>query len=456
MDESTSTTRKTGACNHSEVEARSYVQDGSILLQIQKLEVASIKRKSVSKEVVGLWDPGSTLSFITFGLAKQLNLQGQPLHLEIFTVGGEKNRIESQRYVIVIIDRNSQEVKMDVLGIDQISTCIERIDVGGVSKLFSNKEARKVERPASGMIDLLIGFSYAAFHPVKVEEVGHLLLMENRFGLVIAGTHPNVKETTKKVVKHAIVLHMSVKVEEFFNVESLGVTCSPKCGGCRCGKCHTGGKNMTLEEEEEHEMIKQGIVFDQQSGKWLAHYPWVKNPECLPNNRNFAYATLKSTERRLKKNPLHAHTYQKQIEDMLDKKVTRHVSEKELRSYSGPRFYISHHDVLSPNSASTPMRVVFNSSARIRGGLSLNDCLAKGPCLLNQLLGILLRFRQEQFAFIGDIKKMFHSINIPMRDQMTHLFLWRDLNNDQQPKTYAMTAVNMGDRPASAIAQTAL
>ena len=120
---------------------------------------------------MGLWDPGSTLSFITFRLAKQLNLQGQPLDLEIFTVGGEKKRIESQRYVIVIIDRNSQEVKIDVLGIDQLSTCKERVDVGGVSQLFSNKEASKVEHPASGTIDLLIGFSYAAFHPVKVEEV---------------------------------------------------------------------------------------------------------------------------------------------------------------------------------------------------------------------------------------------------------------------------------------------
>ena len=86
----------------------------------------------------------------------------------------------------------------------------------------------------------------------------------------------------------------------------------------------------------------------------------------------------------------------------------------------------------------------------------MNDCLAKGPCLLNQLLGILLRFRLEQFAFIGDIKKMYHSIDIPLRDQMTHLFLWRDLKEEQEPNTYAITAVNMGDRPAAAIAQTAL
>ena len=39
---------------------------------------------------------------------------------------------------------------------------------------------------------------------------------------------------------------------------------------------------------------------------------------------------------------------------------------------------------------------------------------------------------------------------------MMHLFLWRNLQSNLTPKTYAITTVNMGDRPASAIAQTAL
>ena len=209
-------------------------------------------------------------------------------------------------------------------------------------------------------------------------------------------------------------------------------------------------------EEKEHEMIKDGLIFNEQTGRWLSHYPWIQEPECLTENKYFAQAMLRSTEKRLKRNLLHAETYQNQMKDMVDRKVACLVSEEELRAYQGTKFYITHHDVFSPNSSSTPMRVVFNSKAKVKGGYSLNDCLAKGPCLLNQLLGILMRFRLEQFAFIGDIKKMYHSIDIPLRDQMTHLFLWRDLKEDQEPNTYAITAVNMGDRPAAAIAQTAL
>ena len=75
---------------------------------------------------------------------------------------------------------------------------------------------------------------------------------------------------------------------------------------------------------------------------------------------------------------------------------------------------------------------------------------------MNNLLGILLRFREEQVALVGDISKMFHSIQIPELDQMTHRFLWRDLESHRYPDTYVMTALNMGDKPSGSIAISAL
>ena len=72
------------------------------------------------------------------------------------------------------------------------------------------------------------------------------------------------------------------------------------------------------------------------------------------------------------------------------------------------------------------------------------------------LLGVLLRFQQHQYAFIGDVRKMFHAIDIPTEDQMMHLFVWRNCSDQNPIETYAMTAVNMGDRPSATIAQLAL
>ena len=74
---------------------------------------------------------------------------------------------------------------------------------------------------------------------------------------------------------------------------------------------------MSLQDEAEYNMIEKGIAFDSNRKKWVASYPWTTSPEKLPNNRHIAVATMKSTERRLMKDPSHADLYNKQIEDMV-------------------------------------------------------------------------------------------------------------------------------------------
>ena len=39
---------------------------------------------------------------------------------------------------------------------------------------------------------------------------------------------------------------------------------------------------------------------------------------------------------------------------------------------------------------------------------------------------------------------------------MTHCFLWRNLEYDRGPETFAMQVVNFGDRPSATIAMVAL
>ena len=125
------------------------------------------------------------------------------------------------------------------------------------------------------------------------------------------------------------------------------------------------------------------------------------------------------------------------------------VTNEELRNYKGPTFYLSHHAVSNPLSKSTRLRIVFDSKASYLGS-SLNDCLAKGPSLLNQLMGVLLRFRQERVAFIGDVRMMYYSIDIPYKDQMTNLFLWRNCDPNEPVNTYAVITVNMGNKSRTA------
>ena len=180
------------------------------------------------------------------------------------------------------------------------------------------------------------------------------------------------------------------------------------------------------------------------------------DPKGLPDNYNIALATLEKTERTLLKDELWANTYKQQMEDMVHREVARPLTATELQEWSGPKFYISHLAVLNPKSNSTPVRIVFNSSQAYKV-ISLNSCLAKGPaCYMNNLIGILLRWREEAVALVGDIRKMFNSVYLKELEKHCHRFLWRDLEVDRPPDVYVMERVNMGDTPAPAISTEAI
>jgi len=377
----------------------------------------------------------------------------------VVSIGGKSTVIDSKMYRVKLLKAGDMAVEIEAFGIERISSKIEKVDSKMIAEILG-VSSNAINRPEHGEIDILIGQQAASFHPVRKKAVGNLILMENEFGLVVSGSHPQVRAIDAITLsclqaRDAIVMHVSGGIEQFFEIEGLGVKCEPRCGSCKCGKCHPGGKDMSLRDEKEYQLIESGLQFNTERGRWSAAYPWLKPPEQLPNNRSLALATLRSTEKRLSRNKERAKIYNNQIQDMIDRKAARLVTEDEIRRYGGPKYYLSHFEVMNAKSKSTPCRIVYNSSAQFRGA-SLNDFLAKGPSMLNKLLGVLLRFREGRFAFIGDIAKMYHSIDITLRDQMTHLFLWRNMDTEREPTTFAMTAVNMGDKPSATIAQIAL
>ena len=146
-----------------------------------------------------------------------------------------------------------------------------------------------MDRPAKGEIDCLIGYDYAAFHPVKIQSIDNLLLLKNQFGYVIGRTHPSIVEEPNKVIQQGMVNHVSATVEDFYTFESLCIQCKPQCGSCKCGKCH---RKMSLQEEKEYKLIEY-IIYDHDCKKWIASYPRIKNPMELPDNRDYVLAALK-------------------------------------------------------------------------------------------------------------------------------------------------------------------
>ena len=69
--------------------------------------------------------------------------------------------------------------------------------------------------------------------------------------------------------------------------------------------------------------------------------------------------------------------------------------------------------------------VVFHAAAKHESTL-LNNKILKGSGRLNTLIELLIRFQMGKYAFIADIKQMFHQIFVLEKEQKTLSFLWRD------------------------------
>ena len=108
---------------------------------------------------------------------------------------------------------------------------------------------------------MLIGFEYAGFHPQREQSSGHLLLLKHRFGRCMGGTHPQIKLANERYeLSNVQVLHISPpSLEDFYNIENLGIECTPRCGGCKCGRCPLGSKNYTIKEERELALVEANI-----------------------------------------------------------------------------------------------------------------------------------------------------------------------------------------------------
>ena len=80
---------------------------------------------------------------------------------------------------------------------------------------------------------------------------------------------------------------------------------------------------------------------------------------------------------------------------------------------------------MTPEKTTTKIRIVFDASAKTKkGSQSLNENLHRGPIILEDLCGLLMRFRINRVALIADVEKAFHQVGLQPEDRDVTQFLW--------------------------------
>ena len=141
-------------------------------------------------------------------------------------------------------------------------------------------------------------------------------------------------------------------------------------------------------------------------------YPllWKSDAPQLKSIYVQAFKRLESVESQLKRNPERANAYKNAINQYVEKGYAVEIEESEDGNKRVR--YLPHHAVFREDKESTKCRVVFDASACDEDDLSLNDCILTGPALQPNLVSVLLRFRTQRIALMGDVQNMFLQIKV--------------------------------------------
>ncbi|XP_038160417.1 uncharacterized protein LOC119796094 [Cyprinodon tularosa] len=164
----------------------------------------------------------------------------------------------------------------------------------------------------------------------------------------------------------------------------------------------------------------------------------VKDMPCLRTPKEAVLANLRSTERRLLKDPEKAAAYGAEILKLKQAGYVVKIEDEEVNE-STESWFIPHH-MVTHNGKN---RIVFNCSYTYKGQ-NLNELLLPGPTLTSSILGVLLRFREHAIALSSDIKGMFHQVRLLPEDRPLLRFLWRDLKGGVPPDVYEWQVLPFG------------
>ena len=182
------------------------------------------------------------------------------------------------------------------------------------------------------------------------------------------------------------------------------------------------------------------------NGKVKVKYPFKKDPaSCFKDNRKEVTMIAGRIWKQLKRDVL-LDAYHCEMKKFIDRGTFVELTEQEMKEYAGPINYITHHGVLK-DSASTPLRIVTNS-AKKNGLYSINDLLPKGPNSLNDMLAVMVRFRNYDYVFVFDLAKAYNTMETTIVERHLRRFVWR-WEEDGPWLVFGIDKVHFGDRSAA-------
>ncbi|XP_073819973.1 uncharacterized protein [Musca autumnalis] len=391
----------------------------------------TIVKDGISHKVGALIDPCSDDSFVSRRVQKLLKLPTMPIAAEISGLGGECLARCSKVTIFTIssLVNPNFSVEIDALVVPDVTGNVPTHSFNYVERnKLPNLKFADPEFYRSSPIDVLIGgnlYPIILLGGVEHGILGSLVAQETVFGWIVTG--PTTNSTARHTIRasHCTRVSIDKQLARFWEIEEIQT------------------KQPVSEEDIICENIYKSTVKRNSEERYMVDLPFKCeiSKSLLGPNRYVALSQFLRNEHSMSKKPELKSMYDEVIQEYLSLGHMEIVNSQNQNS--SPCFYLPHHGVYKPESATTKLRVVFNGSCPTASGKSLNDLLYVGPVLQKDIISIILNWRLYKYVFNADILKMYRQIQINPDHASFQRIIYRS-SPDEDIKDYQLKTVTFG------------
>ena len=438
---------------------------GKSCAKVVLVDLASRNNPSHSIRTYAILDDQSNRSLASPKLFEMLDLQSESTQYTLNTCSGPVlvEGLKTSDCVVKSIDGTCSYSLPSLLECNQIPDSKSEIPTPEIATCFPHLQDIASQIPAldaEAEVTLLIGRDVTAVHHVHDQIVGSddtPFAQRLSLGWVIVGQVCLGQIHLDRVVncnKTYLLANGRPSVfEPCPNNISVDEHILPSCSreSVFATSKHDNEIGPSVEDREFLELMGSEMKKDV-CGKWIAPLPFRSPRPTLPNNKAYAQSRASVLHQSLMKNPQkreHMREFMAQILDKGHAEVAPPLTETKECWYL-PLFGVYH-----PKKPDK-IRGVFDASAKF-DGIALNDVLLQGPDFINNLVGVLLRFRKNAVAVSADIQQMFYSFLVEEKDRDFLRFFWyADNDPTKEMIEYRMKVHVFGNRPSPSVANYGL
>lgn len=422
--------------NHSTSNANLY-NPNEVLLSTARVRVLDKNNKPHILRV--LLDSGSQSSFIRNDIAEKLMLDKQTINMSVSGLNRAKSQIQYKCNVQLGSLYNAFSTNISCLVLPNITGHLPnlRLNIQEL-KIPAHIKLADSSYNEPSQIDMLIG-AEIFWSLICVGQIflgkQKPVLQKTKLGWVVSGYFG---QNSDKNINNNIHCNFSQNENEIQDQLK------------RFWEVEEGFLNKKIYSPEELECEKhfQENTHRLSDGRFVVKIPFKDSPGTLGDSFQQAQKQFLSLERKLELKPELKLQY---VEFMKEYEVLGHMVKVIGQKQLAHAYYMPHHGVVREDSLTTKLRVVFNGSMKTSNGLSFNDIQMTGPTIQNDLVSILLRFRQHMYVVAADITKMYRQILVESEQRSLQRILWRE-SSDKPLETYELQTVTYGTRSAPFLA----